>query len=241
VSAAVARAIVVATDDTAARWARGLRDAGIPAAPCAWSVVAEPEDPAAATRALAETGNDLVVLTSANALRYLGPEAGTGRTAACVGQRTSREAKRAGFAVEVEGRAGAEALARRLAKGGPPRSALWLRGEAATEALASILSKAGWTVREAVAYRAVAVPDLAERLARLAPVSAWVVGSPAAAKALVAALGAAAFPPGAGGPPVVVPGEASAAALRSPGRPPPVVASSVEIDGLAAALRQALG
>jgi len=234
------RVVVVATEEAASRWARGIRDGGVPAVACPWSTVAEPLDPLAASVALARRDFDLVFLTSARALRFLAPGSGTGLRAAAVGERTAREARRQGFLVEATGRGGAEALAKRLVRGSPPRRALWLRGETALETGAEALLAAGWAVFEAVSYRTVEVPALSEALARLGTPSAYVVGSPAAARALGRALGPDAFPPPAGGPPVVVVGESTALAARAPGRPEPVVAGSVEVDGILGALRRVL-
>ena len=236
-SAEPGRVVVVATEETARRWARGIRDAGIPAVACGWSTVADASDPAAVGRALASHGFDLVLLTSANALRSVPAGAGEGLPAAAVGDRTAREAARLGFRVDVVGRAGAEALAKRLAREDPPRRVLWLRGETALEGGAAILRAAGTEVAEVVAYRTTEVDDLDTALSRLVPASAYVVGSPAAAPAQRRALGTDRFPPPAGGPPVVVPGAATADALAMPGRPAPLVADSVEVDGLVRALR----
>jgi uroporphyrinogen-III synthase len=231
--------VVVATEETARRWARGIRDAGIPAVACAWSTVADAADPAAVARALVAGGFDLVLLTSANALRSIPAGAGTGRVAAAVGDRTAREATRLGFTVETVGRSGAEALARRIAREGTARRVLWLRGETALEGGAAILRAAGREVTEVVAYRTREVDDLAAALARLGPASAYVLGSPAAGVAVRRALGPDRFPPAAGGPPVVVLGAATADAVAAPGRPPAVVAADVEVDGLVRALRAA--
>ena len=236
---ATRRVVVVATEETARRWARGIRDAGVAAVACGWSTVADATDPGAVSRALAAGGFDLVLLTSANALRSVPAGAGEGIRAAAVGDRTAREATRLGFCVDVVGRAGAEALAKRLVREGPPGRVLWLRGETALEGGASILRAAGTAVTEVVAYRTTEVEGLAAALARLGPASAYVVGSPAAAQALVRTLGPDRFPPAAGGAPVVVPGAATADALAAPGRPAPVVADSVEVDGLVRALRAA--
>ena len=236
--AAARRVFVVATEETAERWARGIRDGGVPAVACPWSTVVSAADPAAAVAALSGRAFDVVILTSASALRFLPAGSGAGLSVAAVGDRTAREAKRLGFSVEAAGRAGSEALARKLAAGGPLRRALWLRGETALERGADILRAAGWEVSEAVSYRTVESPGFPESLARLGEPAAYVLGSPAAA--LARALGPAAFPPAAGGPPVVVVGEATAAAARGDGRPEPVIADSVEVDGLLRALRQAL-
>lgn len=234
-----ARVIVVATEETARRWAHGIRDAGIPAVACAWSTVANAADPGAVGRALASLTFDLVLLTSANALRSVPAGAGAGIAAAAVGDRTAREATRLGFSVDVVGRSGAEALARRLAREGPPRRVLWLRGETALEGGASILRAAGCAVTEVVAYRTTEVDDLGPALGRLGAPAAYVLGSPAAAKAVRRALGPDRFPPLSGGPPVLVLGSATADALAAPGRPPPLVSESVEVDGLVRALRTA--
>ena len=239
-SPAARRVIVVATEDTAARWARGIRDAGVSAVACAWSSVVPATDPSAAVAALARRDFDLVLLTSASAVEFLPVGAGAGLVAAAVGDRTAREARRLGFSVDVAGRAGSEALAKRLLELGSLRRVLWLRGETAFEAGAAILRAAGWPVTEAAAYRTVERPGLAEALLRLGEPAAYVLGSPAAARATASALGAATFPPPPEGPPVVVVGEATAKAARGDGRFEPVIADSVEVEGLVRALRSVL-
>src|SRR5205085_1096238 len=103
-----------------------------------------------------------------------------------------------------------------------------------------LLRAAGWQVREAVAYRSEPLDDLAPRLRRLAPIAAYVLGSPAAAGAVMEALGPDEFPPGPNGPPVVVLGEATAAAVRIAGRRPPTVAVSTKATGVVDAVRRAL-
>jgi uroporphyrinogen-III synthase len=231
---------VVATEDTAAEWAAVLAANRVPAVAVPWARIAPAGDPDAAARLLDAGGFDLVLLSSANALRFLPEGAGRGRFAAAVGRATAAAAKAAGFQVVETGHTTAEALAQRLAETFP-RRLLWLRGESAREEGAEILAKAGWTVTQAVAYRARPDPGLAAALRALGTPRAWVVGSPAAASALQLALGEHAFPPPRGGPAVIVPGETTAEALRVPGRVEPTVAPDPSVEGIERAVRLLVG
>jgi uroporphyrinogen-III synthase len=231
---------VVATEDTAAEWAATLAANRFPAVAVPWARITPPADADAAARLLAAGEYDLVLLTSANAVRFLPEEAGKGRFAAVVGRATEAAAKAAGFQVVEVGHTTAEALARRLAEAFP-RRLLWLRGEAAREDGAEVLAANGWTVVGAVAYRARPDPGFGAALRALGVPRAWVVGSPAAASALRLALGEAVFPPPLGGPPVVVPGETTAEALRVPGRVEPTVAPDPSAEGVERALRLRFG
>jgi uroporphyrinogen-III synthase len=231
---------VVATEDTAAEWTGALAANRVHAVSVPWARVTAAVDPESALRLLAAGNYDLVLLTSANVLRFLPPDAGTGRCAAVVGRSTAAAAKAAGFQVVEVGHTTAEALARRLAETFP-RRVLWLRGETAREVGAEVLASHGWTVTSAIAYRARPDPDFGRALRDLGTPRAWVVGSPAAASALQLALGEERFPPPLGGPPVVVPGETTAEALRVPGRVEPTVAPDASAEGIERAVRLLFG
>ncbi len=229
---------VVATEETATAWAKTLSAHGIAAAALPWGVAAPPPDPEAPARALAHGGHDLVFLTSANAVRFLPEGAGRGHVAAAVGEATAEAARASGFHVVETGRTNAEDLARMLAATPPARRVLWLRGEVAREAGQEVFAAAGWSVLPVVAYRTRPLPGFGDLVHAFGVPCAWVVGSPAAAAALLLALGEDEFPPHAGGPPVVVPGEATALSLRVVGRVSPTVAASPSIDAIEAALRR---
>lgn len=214
--------VVVATEETARDLALALVAAGVPARPCPWAGIAPPPDAEALDRALAAPGVEVLLLTSANAVRFAPPGRLAGRKAACVGAPTAEAARKAGCDVAWVGTAGGKALAIDLILARTPAHALWLRGERAKEEGAAKLRAAGWTVDEAIAYATRPRPDLAASLAAAPAPRAYLLGSPAAGEALVAALGPDAFPPGPGGPPVFVLGDASARALAREGRPAPV-------------------
>jgi len=214
--------LVVATEETAHEMARALVAAGVPARPCPWAEIVGPADAEALDRALAAPGVEVLLVTSANAVRFAAPARLAGRKAACVGAATAAAARKAGCDVGWVGTAGAKALAIDLILARRPGSALWLRGERAKEEGAAKLRAAGWTVAEAIAYATRPRADLAAALAASPAPRAYLVGSPAAGEALAAALGPDAFPPPAGGPAVYVLGEASARGLAHEGRPAPV-------------------
>lgn len=231
--------LVVATEETARELALALVAAGVPARACPWAEVVPPTDPDALDRALAAPGFELLILTSANAVRFVPPARLAGRHAACVGAATAAAARKAGCVVDEVGKAGARALAIELIVTQKPGHALWLRGERAKDEGAAKLRAAGWTVNEAVAYATRPRADLAAAVSAVAAPRAFLVGSPAGGEALASALGPDAFPPGSGGPPVFVLGEASARALAREGRPAPV-AVPPEAEGAVRAVAAAL-
>lgn len=238
--APVGPVLVVATEETARELALALVAAGVPARPCPWAEVVPPPELAALERALAAPAIDLLILTSANAVRFVPPARLAGRHAACVGAATAAAARKAGCVVDEVGTAGAGALAVELILERRPAHALWLRGERAKDEGAAKLRAAGWTVHEAVAYATRPRADLAAAVSAVAAPRAFLVGSPAGGEALVSALGPDAFPPAPGGPPVFVLGEASARALAREGRPAPVAVppdAEGAVRAMAAALR----
>lgn len=247
-----ARVVVVASEDTAAAWVERLLEEGVPARALPWSTVVPGPDVARAARALAGAASGgagarpAVLLTSRNGARFLPPRSGGGLEAIVVGPATAEAARAAGFAVgpgaaadagpDADSAAGFASVARRLlAASSAPRTAFWLRGDAATREGVDLLGAAGWRIEEFATYVATPRPAFEAEVRALVGVNAWVVGSPAAARALVAALGADAFPPPAGGPPVFVPGETTAAALAVAGRVAPEVVRGLP-EGLAARL-----
>ena len=230
--------VVVATEDTARRWAAAIEAAGLPVLAMPWSHVVPTKPPEAILAALRRHDFDAVLLTSAHAARFVPPSAGMGLAAVVVGEHTATIAAGiAGFHVKVVGEEGAGGLARRLIESGPPQRLLWLRGEEAHTEGADALAGAGWSLTSLVVYRTVPRPEMPVEARANRHTAVRVVGSPAAAAALRAALGADVFPPLDGGPPVVVPGETTAAALRVEGRPLPVIAMSPDAAAIAAVCR----
>lgn len=221
-AAPAAPVLVVATEETARELAFALVAVGVPARPCPWAEVVAPPDADALERGLAVPEVEVLLLTSANAVRFAAPGRLRGRKAACVGAGTAAAAREAGCEVAWVGTAGGKALAIDLILARKPAHALWLRGERAKEEGAAKLRAAGWIVDEAIAYATRPRADLAPAIAASPAPRAFLVGSPAAGEALVAALGPDAFPPPDGGPVVFVLGKASARALAREGRPAPV-------------------
>jgi uroporphyrinogen-III synthase len=240
------RVHVVASEATSHRWAARLEEMGVPARAIPWSVIAPGPDCERANDLLRVKGGDrsnprrLVLFTSKNAVAFLPAHAGAGWQAVAVGPETARAAVDAGFTVDVEADAdpagGFASVARQLvARLGSDRRAIWLRGESAQREGVRILEAAGWIVAEFVTY--VAEPRLGfeASVLRAPPARAWVVGSPAAATALLGAFGARGFPPPGHPTRVFVKGESTAAALRSPGRAPVEIVTDLP-DGVAARL-----
>jgi uroporphyrinogen-III synthase len=180
---------VVATEDTAARWAAGCTAAGLASLAVPFAVVVPPPD-LAALQAAVDAPHDLVVATSGNAWRFLASSRGYGTRAAAVGPATAGAMQRLGFDVDVIGTAGAEALGLRLVETLSPRHVLWLRGARANETGVAILRAAGFTVDEVVAYATADAPAFASTVTGLASRRVvWVFGSGAAAEAWLRAVG----------------------------------------------------
>ncbi len=241
--------LVVASEDTATAWASRLVEEGVPALAVPSSSVARGPDVERAAGALCVAARPpadarpVVIVTSRNAVRFLPAAAGAGCSAVVVGEATARAARAAGFAADAgpgpDSAAGFASVARRLLAASPaPRAAIWLRGDVATREGVELLAAAGWAIEEFVTYVAVPRPTFADDVRGAPAAAAWVVGSPAAARALCAALGADAFPPGPGGPRVLVPGDTTAAALAVRGRVVPEIVPGLP-EGLAARLRGA--
>jgi len=251
-----ARVLVVASEDTAAAWAARLVDEGVPAFAVPWSTIAPGPDLAraagalrAAARGAAANGpadpRPVVILTSRNGVRFLPARAGHGLAALVVGAATATAANDAGFVADAgpaaESAAGFASVVRRLlAASGAPRTALWLRGDAANREGVELLAAAGWRIEEFVTYVATSRPAFAADVRGALPARAWVVGSPAAAAALVTSLGPDAFPPRPGCARVFVPGETTAAAVSVAGRVVPEVVAGLP-DGLATRFGAARG
>ena len=249
-----ARVLVVASEDTAAAWASRLLDEGVSALALPWSTIAAGPDVERAAGALraaamadmagaAASRHPVVILTSVNGVRFLPARVGEGLSAVVVGTATARAARDAGFVADAgpaaDSAAGFASVARTLlAKSRVPRTALWLRGDVAMREGVELLAAAGWQVDEFVTYVATPRPAFAADVRGAMPARTWVVGSPAAARALVAVLGADAFPPLLGGASVFVPGETTAAALVVPGRVAPELVPGLP-EGLAARIAAA--
>jgi uroporphyrinogen-III synthase len=180
---------VVATPEVATRWADAVRARGLDARALPFAQLVPPPGVERLPMILRLGGHDLVIATSANALRFLPAGAGEGCPGAAVGAATAKAMEAAGFDVRFEGDAGSEALAKRLASIGEARRVLWLRGERANEAGVEILREADWKVDEVLAYGVAPDPAFAPAAKALGAAAAWVLGSPAAVEALIAAVG----------------------------------------------------
>lgn len=234
--------VVVASERTAARWAARLVELGVAATAAPWSVICPGPDRELAGARLKARGEDaasrgrLVLLTSKHAVAFLDPGAGAGWRAVTVGAETAGAARAAGFALEpdedLDSAQGFASVARRLvARHGPSRRAIWLRGESAHRGGVDVLAQAGWDVDELVVYAAEPRLRFDAEVRAALPARAWVVGSPAAARALRGVLGAREFPPAAGAARVFVRGETTAGVLRAPGRAEPEIVADLP-DGL---------
>jgi uroporphyrinogen-III synthase len=225
---------VVATLETARRWARGIQRTGTQATVLGWSEVVPVEDSSSIAAAL-RSRPDWVVLTSAAALRAIPAGLARGLEALCVGKATATAARRAGFEVAAVGRGGSATLPP-LPSARRDRAArvLWLRGRNAREEWVADYEFGDAALEQVVAYetrprRAFAT----EVLAAPAP-SALLVGSPAAAVALAkvagARLGALRSRP------VVAPGEVTAKRLAGLGFTRVRTAARPDLRALLAAL-----
>jgi len=204
---------VVASADTAARWAEIAHRAGLDARPLAASVVGPVGDLGRIASRLDEVGPDLVLLTSPHAAALLPPGTGDGWQAACVGPTTAEAARAAGFTVVHVGSGTGAHLARDLIADGEPGLALFLCGEVVRPDALDLLEAAGWRVEQEVVYAARPRPEFAAEVAAVPAPDAIAVGSPEAAAALARALPS----PGLRDRPAVAVGETTAARLRALG------------------------
>jgi uroporphyrinogen-III synthase len=234
VTARPAAAWIVASEGTVRRWRQGLERLGRAAVPLPWSEVLPPDEPEALAEALSEP-TDLVLLTSANAVRWL--PSGARPPAACVGAATAEAARAARFEVLLVGEGGGADLAHAILADLPDaRRVLFLRGGDAREEATEVLRAHGRSVRSAVAYetrpRAAFVSEVR---AAPPPRGGIVVGSPRAAEALADALdisGRAEERQVL----VVAVGETTAARLEALGFPRVVAAARPGAEGIAEAL-----
>lgn len=227
---------VVASEPTGRRWAEAIEAAGDAALALPWSEVVEPSDAADLAAALDERP-DVVLLTSANAVRYLPTCGARGMRAACVGRTTAEAARRAGFDVAVVGRTGAEEVARRvLAELPGAQRILFLRGSDARDEATEVLRAHGRAVRSAVAYETRPRAAFVSDVHAAPPPAAVVVGSPLAAAALDDALDVTERADAREVPAVAV-GETTAADLRGRGFPRVTAASHPDPEAIVEALR----
>jgi uroporphyrinogen-III synthase len=231
---------VVATDESAARWSRGLEAAGFAATALPWSEVVAPDDPASLGAAFAEPA-DVVLLTSANALRFLPTGAGAGRRAACVGASTAEAAARAGFEVRLVGEAGGEELAERVVREMPAAAhVLFVHGSDAREEPVEVLRRAGRRVTGVVGYAKRPRAAFVAEVRAAPPPAALLVGSPRGAESLADALDAADRPDVRSEVPAIALGETTAARLRALGFACVRAATRPEPSAMAEAVRGAL-
>ena len=189
---------LVATDATAARWAQSLDPArGTPHA-LVWGkarplVCAEELD-----ATCARIRPELLLLTSPEALAFLGSRTAKGLEAVCVGAVTAEVATTYGVTVRGHGDGGGIELARWILDlPSHPRRFLWLRGRDARTEVAALLRASGATVEELITYAVEPEAGFPEAVRNAPEPAAVLVGSPRGAEALVAALAAAgrALPP----------------------------------------------
>jgi uroporphyrinogen-III synthase len=225
---------VVASDETVRRWCAALTQSGAHPVPLPWCEVAAPDEPDAVLAAL-DPSIDLVLFTSANALRFF--DAVVDRLpAACVGNATAEAARRAGFSVEFVGHGGAEDLAQEVVRRFPSaRRILFVRGREAREEGVEALREAGVEVRSVVAYQTRPRPSFVSEVREAPAPDAILVGSPLAAGALLDALDAASLWAPRDTLTVAV-GETTAARLRALGFPRVRVADRAEPGALIEAL-----
>lgn len=146
-------------------------------------------DVAALKDALRAREHDVVLLTSANGVAFVDAAWARGWPAVCVGERTARAAREAGFDVVLVGSQGAEAIGQRLVSEMPAiERVLFLRGREARDAAPRMLRAAGRVVDEVVAYALDPHPGTGALLAGAPDPDAVLVGSPRAADLLFAAL-----------------------------------------------------
>lgn len=218
------RTAVTTTTESYPRWELPLREQGlvpvglpcIEIRPAAGSTLE-------AARRLAGSA-DLVVITSARAVRILWPEGGMPDVpAAVVGEATGRAVEEAGGAIGLVGDGGGDELVDRLVASVAGNRIFFPCGRRADRSRAERLQGAGATVETAVVYTTVPVPPADEE------VEAVVFASPSAVEgwclsrsldvARVAALG-----------------PATAAALGERGRRPDLMPARPSVEALAAAL-----
>jgi uroporphyrinogen-III synthase len=181
---------VVATAATAERWAAEFRRAGYDPHALVWGRPQTCATPAYFHAVVARERPDLVMLTSTEALTFLGEARSENLAAACVGPATAAAAAARGFQVVVHGEDGSRQLAQEiLGRETAPRRVLWLRGREARSEGAASLRAAGVTVFELVTYAIEPEPAFAPALRAAPEPSSIAVGSPRGVDALVTALG----------------------------------------------------
>ena len=217
----------------------------------AWPTLAfePPADPAPLDAALADpTAWDWIVFTSARAVgpvtnRVRAPGGGPWPRVAAVGAATARALEAAGWAPNVVGEAGADALAARLADEAALEGArvLFPAASRARDALAVALEAAGAFVTRVEAYRTVLrPPDGAQVGADLeAGVDAVAFASPSAVEALAPALRQIALDRWRRTVLVAIGPTTAAAVGEQPGWPRPIVADDTSFEGMVRALASA--
>jgi uroporphyrinogen III methyltransferase/synthase len=248
------RVLVTRTPEQADSLVRALEEAGAePVLAPTIRVAAAPRTPALDSVVAALPSYDLLVFTSANAVRALealvhatgsAPNALAAR-AHCVGPATRAAARAAGFAVAELPTAPADAgaLLAALRSGVPVagRRVLWPRGAAAGPALANGLREAGAWVDAPVVYRTEPAPFAAAELARAlaaGELHALTFASPSAARSFASGMGESGRA-AARSAVIAAIGRVTADALTELGLPPDAVAERPEPEALVAALASA--
>jgi uroporphyrinogen-III synthase len=178
--------VVTREADRAASLVAALRRAGAEPVPVPVLRTDPPADGGRALEtALAKSGADWLVLTSAEGVAAVARHGGYRGRVAVVGEATGRAAVAAGLDVELApAAADAVSLAESLVAAGGS-SALIAAADIARPELPASLRGAGWQVEVVEAYRTVAVPPAgpleAEAITFLSPsaVAAWLAGVPA--------------------------------------------------------------
>lgn len=179
-------------------------------------------------------GADLVLFTSAAAVRAVGVPRGLAR-AVCVGPATAAAAAALGWTVDAQPPGtGAEVVAGLGGLSG--QTVLWPRAADPAPDTAPAVRAAGATLIEVVAYTLAAAADLEDRLRAALPADLLLGLSPSGLRWL----GAAADRLGVRLPPVVAIGPTTAEAARQLALPLRAVAASPTPEALAAACRAAL-
>lgn len=219
------RVAVTTTADSFDRWQVPLQSQGLEPVPLA-CIEIRPTGEAGLAEARAEANDaDLILITSARAVRLLWPDGGMPSTpAAVVGDATARAVEEAGGSVSVRGRGDGDDLVDLLLDGVRGKRVFFPAARHADPSRARRLSASGARVETRVAYTTVPVapgPD---------PVGAAVFGSPTslAGWLLSRALDELEV--------VAAMGPTTAAALRERSREPDVVPERASVEAIAAEL-----
>lgn len=180
---------VVATRLTTQRWAAMFRKEGQAPYMLPWGTARDLATPADLDLVLARLAPDLLLLTSGEALAFLGEKRLPPLPVACVGPATAVVAASHGLDVVAIGHGGsAQLLQEILLMPLRTKRVLWLRGREARPEGAELLRATGATVEELVTYVVEPDVDFQERVGKAPEPGAVAVGSPRAVDVLAQAL-----------------------------------------------------